>query len=214
MLDAELFTKTPSLFKAVYRECLWNIKTNEKKLYLTFDDGPVAGVTSFVLDELKRWNAKATFFCIGKNIEANAEVFKRIIDEGHSVGNHTYEHLDGWKTPGKIYIDNIQKCDSVLAANCQWPTVNALFRPPYGKLKPSQYFKLKSQYKLVMWDVLSFDFDPLISGNLVLQNVIKNAREGSIVVFHDSLKAKAKMEFALPKVLEYFTTKGFKFEKL
>lgn len=206
MLDGLLFTKTPSLLKAVYRECLWKVNTKERILYLTFDDGPIPSITPFVLDELKKWNAKATFFCIGQNIEANLEIFQRIEDEGHSIGNHTYDHLNGWNYKDKEYFENIEKCGTVLNSK--------LFRPPYGKLKPSQYSIIKSKYMLVMWDVLSFDFDTKISEEKVCRNVLKNAEEGSIVVFHDSLKAEPKVRFALPKVLEHFSAKEFKFEKL
>ena len=206
MLDALLFTKTPSLLTAVYPECLWKVNTKEKIRYLTFDDGPIPEITPFVLDELKKWNACATFFCIGKNVEANPEIFQRIINEGHSIGNHTYDHLNGWNVSDEIYFDNIEKCAAVVNSK--------LFRPPYGKLKPSQYSKLKSEYKLVMWDVLSFDFDLKMEEAKVLKNVLGNAEAGSIIVMHDSLKAKPKVEFALPKLLEHFTAKGFKFEKL
>ena len=206
MLDALLFTKTPSLLTAVYPDCLWKVNTKEEIIYLTFDDGPIPEITPFVLDELKRWNAYATFFCIGKNVEANPEILKRIISEGHTIGNHTYDHLNGWNVSDEIYFDNIKKCAAVVNSK--------LFRPPYGKLKPSQYSKLKAEYKLLMWDVLSFDFDLKMEGEKVLKNVLENAEEGSIVVMHDSLKAKPKVEFALPKLLEHFTAKGFKFEKL
>ncbi len=214
MLDALLFTKTPSLLTAVYSECLWKVNTKEKVIYLTFDDGPIPEITPFVLDELKKWNAHVTFFCIGKNVEANSDIFQKIINEGHSIGNHTYDHLNGWNYSDKEYFDNIEKCASVFSAYCVLPTATPLFRPPYGKLKPSQYSKLKSQYKLVMWDVLSFDFDLKMEEEKVLKNVLENTEAGSIVVLHDSLKAKPKVEFSLPKLLEYFTAKGFKFEKL
>lgn len=213
MLDALLFTKTPALLKSVYPDCTWNVKTNEKVLYLTFDDGPLPEITPFVLDELKSWNAKATFFCIGKNIEAHPEIFQHIISEGHSIGNHTYDHLNGWNTADETYFENIEKCASVLNRHSSIIT-HQLFRPPYGKLKPSQYANLKSRYSLVMWDVLSFDFDLKISAENVLKNVLKKAEAGSIVVMHDSLKAKTKLEYALPKILEHFTKEGFKFEAL
>jgi peptidoglycan/xylan/chitin deacetylase (PgdA/CDA1 family) len=213
MLDALLFTKTPKLLTAVYPECLWKVDTEDKTIYLTFDDGPIAEITPFVLDELERWNAKATFFCIGKNIEANPEIFQRVINEGHSIGNHTYDHLNGWNVSDEVYFDNIQKCEAVLNSKFQIPN-SKLFRPPYGKLKPSQYSALKAKCKLVMWDVLSYDFDLSMEKEKVLNNVLDNTEAGSIIVMHDSLKAKPKVEFALPKVLEYFTAKGFKFEKL
>ena len=222
MLDALLFTKTSPLLSAVYPDCLWKVNTREKILYLTFDDGPIAEITPFVLDELKRCNAKATFFCIGKNIESNPEIFQRIIDEGHSIGNHTYDHLNGWSHSDEEYFKNIEKCAAVLNLRSS-PDKEVgmkqifnlqLFRPPYGKLKPSQYSKLKSEYKLVMWDVLSFDFDLKMEEEKVLQNVLKNAETGSIVVMHDSLKAKPKVEYALPKILEHFSKKGFVFNAL
>ena len=213
MLDALLFTKTSPLLAAVYRECLWKVNTEEKLLYLTFDDGPIPEITPIVLDELKKWNARATFFCIGKNIEANPEIFQRIMDEGHSIGNHTFNHLNGWSSNDKDYFENIAQCEAVLNAKCGMRTTK-LFRPPYGKLKPSQYTKLKKEYKLVMWDVLSFDFDLKMAEEKVLKNVLDNAEAGSVIVMHDSLKAKPKVEFALPKILEHFTEKGFKFEKL
>ncbi len=221
MLDALLFTKTPSLLTAVYPKCLWKIPAGNK-LYLTFDDGPLPEITPFVLDELKKWNARATFFCIGKNIQANPELFKRIINEGHSVGNHTYDHLNGWNTTDEEYYDNIKKCHDLMALygnECEefLPKSGvirpALFRPPYGKLKPAQY-KALQLYNIVMWDVLSFDFDLTMSAEKVLDNVLKNTEAGSIIVMHDSLKAKPKVEYALPRILKHFTEKEFKFEKI
>jgi len=213
MLDALLFTKTPSLLTAVYPECLWKVDTKEKNLYLTFDDGPIAEVTPFVLDELRKWKAKATFFCIGKNVDANPDIFQRIMDEGHTIGNHTYDHVNGWNCDNEDYYSSIAKCDVALTQNSKPQTQN-FFRPPYGKLKPAQYQYLKSRFKIVMWDVLSFDFDRSVPAEKVLNNVLKNAGEGSVIVFHDSLKAKPNMEYALPKILAHFTEKGFKFEKL
>lgn len=213
MLDALLFTKTPALLKAIYPDCIWHVKTNKKVLYLTFDDGPIPDVTPFVLNELKKWDAKATFFCIGKNAEAQPEIFQRIINEGHAIGNHTYNHLNGWNCHDKEYLENIRHCAELLESKLK--TQNSkLFRPPYGKLKPSQYAELKTGYKLIMWDVLSFDFDLKISAEKVLKNVLKHAEAGSIVVMHDSLKAKPRVEYALPKILEHFTEEGFNFEAI
>jgi len=213
MLDALLFTKPPTLLRSVYRKCLWSVNTTEQTIYLTFDDGPIAEATPFVLDELKKYKAKATFFCIGKNIEANPEIFKRIMDEGHSIGNHSYDHLNGWQTSNEEYYSNIEKCTETLAAH-HAANADRLLRPPYGKLKPAQYKFLNERYRIVLWDVLSFDFDLSLNEEKVLNNVITNAGPGSIIVFHDSLKAKPKVEYALPKVLQHFSTKGFKFEKL
>lgn len=213
MLDALIFTKTPLLLKAVYPDCLWKVDTQEKVLYLTFDDGPIPEVTPQVLAELKKWNAKATFFCIGKNAEANPEIFHQIIADGHTIGNHTYDHLNGWKTSDEVYFDNIEKCAAVLNPKSEIRNPK-LFRPPYGKLKPSQYNVLKESYRIVMWDVLTYDFDLNITKEEVLENTLKNTEAGSVVVFHDSLKAKEKALFALPKVLEHFSQQGYKFEAL
>jgi peptidoglycan/xylan/chitin deacetylase (PgdA/CDA1 family) len=211
MLNALLFSKTPSILKSVYPDCIWQINTTEKKIYLTFDDGPIVSVTDAVLDELKKWNAKATFFCIGKNIATNPELFRRILNEGHSVGNHSYDHLNGWNTDDAQYFKNIEKCSNIFS---ELNANTTLFRPPYGKLKPFQYSQLKSKYKIVMWDVLSFDFDVKIHRERVLSNVLEYTQAGSIVVFHDSLKAAGSMLYVLPKVLEHFSGQGFMFEAL
>ena len=212
MLDALLFSKTPPLLKTIYPDCLWKVNTTEKKIYLTFDDGPIPEITPYVLDELKKWNAHATFFCIGKNMETNPEIFQRIVSEGHSTGNHTYNHLNGWSYSNKDYFENIEKCDSVIAG-CGLRNAD-LFRPPYGKLTPSQYRHLKKKYRIAMWDVLAFDFDLNVTAEKVVENVLKHAEAGSIIVMHDSVKAKPKVEFALPIILNHFSEKGFKFEKL
>jgi len=192
---------------------VWKVDTKEKIIYLTFDDGPIPEITPFVLDELKKWNANATFFCIGKNIEANPEIFHRIINEEHSIGNHTYDHLNGWNYGDDEYFDNVLKCEDIINSKVK-NRMTKLFRPPYGKLKPSQYLALKSNYNLVMWDVLSFDFDLKMEEEKVLKNVLDNTETGSIIVMHDSLKAKPKVEFALPRLLQYFSEKEFKFGKL
>jgi len=189
-----------------YRKALWRVKTQEKKIYLTFDDGPQPAITDWVLDILKEHNAKATFFCVGENVRKHNDVYKRILAEGHSVGNHTYNHLYGWRTDTKRYIENTKKCAELVDSK--------LFRPPYGRMKPSQYSKLKQHYSIVMWDVLSGDFDQKITKEKCLKNVLDYSREGSIVLFHDSIKAKANMEFALPIFLKQFSEKGFVFEKL
>ena len=213
MLDALLLTKPPALLRSVYRHCMWSVPTAENVIYLTFDDGPIPDVTPAVLDTLKQYNAKATFFCIGKNIDANPDIFQRIMNEGHSIGNHSYDHLNGWQTANEEYYNNVEKCTETLRAHAA-PHPDHLFRPPYGKLKPAQYKFLKNRYKIVLWDVLTFDFDVKMSGEKVLNNVISYAGPGSIIVFHDSLKAQQRVEYALPKVLEHFSAKGFKFEKL
>ena len=195
--------------KNYYKECIWAFSKLEKKIYLSFDDGPHPVATLFVLDELKKFNAKASFFCIGKNVVEHNSVFERIKLEGHSVGNHTFNHLKGWKTSTADYIENVKKASGVINSN--------LFRPPYGKIKKLQIrelFKTLPGIKIMMWSVLSGDFDSGISPEKCLKNVLKNAKNGSIIVFHDSEKAFERLKYALPLVLQYFTERGFTFEKI
>lgn len=201
--------KSPLLLKWYYPSLLWNKSRTEKVIYLTFDDGPIPNVTDFVLKTLKVFNAKATFFCIGDNIVKHPEVFERVKNDGHGIGNHTFNHLKGWKTDNETYLQNTLKCQEL--------TQTDLFRPPYGRIKKSQISNLKSQIpglKIVMWDVLSGDFDTKLSPEKCYQNVIKHTENGSIIVFHDSLKAFDRLSYALPKVLAYFSEKGFTFSTL
>ena len=198
--------KTPTIIQNLFPNFTWSIPSNEKILYLTFDDGPIPEVTPWVLDELKKYNAHATFFCVGDNIFKHPEVFAQVQEQGHSIGNHTFNHLNGWQTDNIEYFHNIRRCARL--------TKTVLFRPPYGKVKPKQAQFLQRHYRIVMWDVLSGDFDQKISKEACYQNVIKNATPGSIIVFHDSLKAEANMRYALPKVLEYFSNQGYSFESL
>lgn len=203
------FVKTPGWLTKVYKSCIWDVNTVKKTIFLTFDDGPHPAITSFVLDELKMHNAKATFFCIGKNVVAHPEVFSRIIAEGHATGNHTHNHLNGWKTPDEDYLQNIAEAKKYINSN--------LFRPPYGRIKKSQLHLLSSanyQLSTIMWSVLSGDFDTKISPEKCLKNVLQNTEAGSIVVFHDSEKAEERLRYALPKVLSYFSERGFTFEKI
>ncbi|UKJ08622.1 polysaccharide deacetylase family protein [Solitalea lacus] len=198
--------KTPYLIKKLYPSLTWNLNRAEKTLYITFDDGPIPEVTPFVLEELKKYNAKATFFCIGDNIRKHPEVFNQVVEGGHSIGNHTYNHLNGWQTPTAEYVKNIEKCNSLINAQ--------LFRPPYGKIRPTQIHNLKKNYKIIMWDVLSGDFDINLSPQSCYENVIKHAENGSIIVFHDSLKAAPRLRYVLPKALEHWSSKGFNFKAL
>jgi peptidoglycan/xylan/chitin deacetylase (PgdA/CDA1 family) len=201
--------KSPWLFKKYYSECTWNIKTEEKVLYLTFDDGPHPEATPYVLEVLKQFNAKATFFCIGKNVKEYFDIYKQVIAEGHKPGNHTYNHLNGWKTNDKEYLENIAEAAKIIDSN--------LFRPPYGKITKFQLKALQGEklnLKTIMWDVLSGDFDTSIKYENCYLNVINNAKEGSIIVFHDSLKSLPALKYTLPRVLEYFSEKEFQFEIL
>lgn len=193
----------------------WRLSSNENEIFLTFDDGPTPEITEFVISELKKFNAKATFFCIGKNIRNQSEIFRKIISEGHAIGNHTQNHLHGWKTSNEEYLKNVLACENIISELDQKIGNSKLFRPPYGKIKKSQAEKiLKKGYKIIMWDVLSADFDNTISKERCLQNVLNNAKKGSIIVFHDSLKASKKVKYALPKVLKAFSDKGFVFKKI
>ncbi len=175
-------------------------------MFLTFDDGPVPEVTPWVLDLLDEYNAKATFFCVGENIEKNPDIFEKVVNGGHAIGNHTYNHLSGWVTDRLPYFLNIRKCAQLVKSE--------LFRPPYGKLRPSQVQFLQRHYKIVMWDVLSADFDADISGEQCAKNVLRSVKPGSIVVFHDSLKAEKNLKHALPIVLERLAGEGYSFESI
>ncbi len=204
-----LFIKTNCIIKKIFRNYVWNIPNTENKIYLTFDDGPTPKITAWVLDQLKSNGAKATFFCIGKNIDNEPSLFSRIITEGHSIGNHTFNHLNGWKTKQKKYLENCEKCDSILNQN----SYSKIFRPPYGKIKPSQSKKLRqSGYKIIMWDVLSADYEMNNTPEKCLDNVLFNVESGSIIVFHDSLKAFQNLEYVLPKCLEILKQRGFVFD--
>ena len=199
---------TPKLAKTLFPDMVWDLPSKEKVIYLTFDDGPTPVITDWTLDVLKQYNAKATFFCIGKNVDEHPTIFKRILNEGHSIGNHTQNHLKGWKTSTKKYLNNIE--------NSQLLTHNSkLFRPPYGQIKPKQAKRLiQLGYKVIMWKVLAIDWDVSVSKEQCLENVVNNTSSGDIVVFHDSIKAANNMQYALPKVLEYFTEKGFEFKRI
>lgn len=205
------FVKTPWWLKKIYPDRLWNIATKEKIIYLTFDDGPHPAATPFVLDELKKHNAKATFFCIGKNVVAYPDIYQRIINEGHCTGNHTYHHINGWKTNDDVYLNDIAEADKYINSG--------LFRPPYGRIRFSQAKQIRNTMKnesakIVMWDVLSGDFDASITKEKCLKHVVSKTVSGSIIVFHDSLKAFPRLEYALPAVLKFFAEKGYDFRAI
>lgn len=206
------WVKTNQLIKKIFSNYYWNIPNNKKKVYLTFDDGPTPEITEWVIEELNKHKIKATFFCIGKNIQSNLTIFERIKAEGHAIGNHTFNHINGWKSSNNNYTNNITICQSLLEKNA---ITNKLFRPPYGKISKSQSKSLRKKgYKIIMWDVLSADFDNSISPEKCLKNVIKNVKSGSIIVFHDSVKAAKNMQYTLPKAITFLKEKGFTFEVL
>jgi peptidoglycan/xylan/chitin deacetylase (PgdA/CDA1 family) len=199
---------SPFWLKAFFPGFVWRIPTHEKILYLTFDDGPIPEITEFVLETLQQYHAKATFFCIGDNIRKHPHVFSKVLESGHSVGNHTFNHMNGWKTENDLYLENIKKCDEQLTI----PTT--LFRPPYGRIKKSQSKFVLKERRIIMWDVLSGDFSTSLTPETCLQKTIRHAREGSIILFHDSVKASKNMQFTLPRFLENMAKKGYSFESL
>jgi len=192
------FVKTPILLMKLFPELIWRFKgkeqENQNHVYLTFDDGPTPGVTTWVLDTLRQYEAKGTFFCLGKNVEKHQDIYKQIIEEGHAVGNHTYSHLKGWQMDNTEYFNDIELAGNFISSS--------LFRPPYGRFKTSQIKYLSDNYQIVMWDILSQDYSPTVSPEKVLTNVLENVRGGSIVVFHDSVKAEPNLTFVLPRVLD------------
>lgn len=203
--------KTPNAIKFLCPEYVWDFyDDNNKILYLTFDDGPIPEVTPFVLDLLKEYKAKATFFCIGENIKKHPEIFQKIINDGHSIGNHTMNHLKAWKSTDEEYINNTLAVEPFLTSYIK--TKDKLFRPPYGQISKPKLRKLqREKYKIVLWDVLSKDWDQNTSPKKCSQNVINNSKKGSIIVFHDSLKAYRNLSYSLLEVLKHFSKLGYTF---
>ena len=199
--------KTPFWLRAFYPKCTWNIPSKEKVIYLSFDDGPHPEATPFVLAELKKYDAKATFFCIGNNVLKHPNIYESILQEGHRVGNHTYDHLNGWKTDTNTYLENIKDAATLIDS--------PLFRPPYGRITKRQIKALKQSNHLpneiIMWDVLSGDFDTELQPEQCWHQVKKAVRPGSIIVFHDSEKAWQRMQYALPRTIDYFLAQGYQF---
>lgn len=205
--------RTPKLLAWLLRRFEWRIRTTEKKIYLTFDDGPVPEATPLVLDLLDQYDAKASFFCIGDNVAKHPELFERVWQSGHAIGNHTYHHIKGWETEFGSYMKEVADCAAVIASGHH--PEQKIMRPPYAKVTWKQSGAIKKQgYRIVMWDVLSADFDQRISPQQCLDNVIKNIRPGSIVIFHDSQKARKNMEFALKGTLEFMKKNGYRSESL
>lgn len=198
--------KTPNVLKPLAKDLLWSLAHSEHEVYITFDDGPTQDITAQILDILDRFNAKATFFCLGKNVKAFPDRYADILARGHKTGNHTWNHLNGWENRDYVYFKNILQCSNLVHSK--------LFRPPYGKIKRSQVHALKKRYVLVMWDVLSADWSAEVSPEKCALNVTENTRGGSIVVFHDSEKAKRNMLYALPRALDFLTAKGYRFKSL
>lgn len=200
--------KSPRILKSFYSPFVWEIPTEEPVIYLTFDDGPIPDVTEWVMEQLDSYLAKATFFCIGDNVRKHPEVFAQLIAKGHSVGNHTFNHLKGWHTDDETYLENVRQCSEIL------PIDTSLFRPPYGRIKLSQARPLLNDYHVVMWDVLTGDFEKYLNPERCLEKTLKYTKAGSIVVLHDSLKAWRNMSYVLPRMLEHYSSLGYRFEAL
>jgi peptidoglycan-N-acetylglucosamine deacetylase len=202
----QVMVRPPQMFRKVYPGATWRMSRHEKKIYLTFDDGPVPGVTTAALSVLKQYGVPATFFCVGDNVQKYPEVFQQIIAEGHAVGNHTMHHMDGWKHSWFDYMRDVKECAAVFST--------PLFRPPYGHMRRSQFKTLSHRCRIIMWDVLSCDYDQTYTGEHCLELALMYSREGSIVVFHDSEKAKDRMLYALPRYIEVMKERGFTFSSL
>lgn len=201
-----LIEQTPDFIRKLIPGAVWRLPQKEKTVYLTFDDGPIPEVTPWVLDLLKKYNIKATFFCVGDNVRKHPEVFKMVVSAGHSVGNHTFNHLQGFKVRSGKYVENVELADSYIRSN--------LFRPPHGHLRIRQGTRLSKKFRFVMWDVITRDYNMKLSGEYVLNVVKRYVRNGSIIVFHDSIKAEENMKYALPKAIEFLLSEGYKFEKI
>jgi len=198
--------QTPKIIHHLFPQLLWKVSVISKVIYLTFDDGPHPEITPKVLNILADYEAKASFFCVGDNVQKYPETFRQVLHAGHAVGNHTFHHIKGWKTPNDLYFQDVGACQSLVAAT--------FFRPPYGKIKLSQIRELKKQFQLVMWSVISYDYDRKINPDQCLRIATNNTGPGDIVVFHDSKKAANNMLYALPRFLEYFSKQGYRFESL
>jgi len=207
------FFKIPKIILLLFPKYIWKLPNAEKKIYLTFDDGPIPEVTEWVLDILKHENIKATFFCIGDNIKKHPEIFKKIIAHNHSIGNHTFNHLNGWKTATKEYLENIELCEKEILKHTNLES--KLFRAPFGKIRKKQASAIqKLGYEIIMWKVLSYDFDKDLSNEQCLLKVIQNTSNGSIIVFHDSIKANNNLKYTLPIAIQQLKKKGYIFDKI
>jgi peptidoglycan/xylan/chitin deacetylase (PgdA/CDA1 family) len=185
-------------------KAVWRLPKKEKTVFLTFDDGPIPEVTPFVLDLLREKNIKATFFCVGDNVRKYPEVFKQVVTEGHQIGNHTFNHLQGFKNSLDYYADNVEKADELIKS--------PFFRPPHGQFSFFHKWKLRKNYSIILWDLVTRDYNRKLSGEKVFSIVQKYVRNGSVIVFHDSLKAEKNLRYALPKTIDFLIKEGYKFE--
>lgn len=198
--------RPPYLLRDLYPGAVWRMPDRDKVVYLSFDDGPVPGVTNKVLDVLAEYRAKATFFCIGRNVEAHPELYKRLLNEGHRVGNHTWSHPNAYKVDARFYLNDTGRADKVIESD--------LFRPPYGRLTLRTLMALRRKYRIIMWDLISGDYDPAVPAPVLLERVKQYSRPGSILVFHDSEKAAPRMLEVLPQALSFLKDQGYRFESI
>ncbi len=205
--------KTPFPFIYLMPSMVWRIPEKENIIYLTFDDGPTRVSTPIILNILSQYKARATFFCVGDNIKKFPSIFRSVVDQGHFIGNHTFNHLNGWKTEKDLYFENIKKCNDAISET-GYVTEKLLFRPPYGRLTYAQIKTLSKNYRIIMWDILTMDFNPGKYPDRLLKRILARTGKGSIVVFHDSERAFPTTRLFLESFLHYFTEKGYSFKTL
>ena len=196
--------QVPGFVRGLFPKALWRMNPDEKAVYLTFDDGPIPVVTPWVVELLGRYDIKATFFMVGDNVRKHPQEFRQVIEAGHRVGNHTFNHLKGLFTETNEYLDNVEKADALIHSK--------LFRPPHGMLRRSQYKELSKRYQFVMWDLVTRDYSKRMNGEEVLANVKKYVRNGSIITFHDSLRSEENLKYALPRAIEWLLEQGYEFK--
>ena len=196
--------QVPGFVRGLFPKALWRMNPDEKAVYLTFDDGPIPVVTPWVVELLGRYDIKATFFMVGDNVRKHPQEFRQVIEAGHRVGNHTFNHLKGLFTETNEYLDNVEKADALIHSK--------LFRPPHGMLRRRQYNELSKHYQFVMWDLVTRDYSNRLCGEDVLANVKKYARNGSIITFHDSLRSEENLKYALPRAIEWLLEQGYEFK--
>ena len=196
--------QVPEFFRNLYPKALWRMNPDEKAVYLTFDDGPIPVITPWVVELLDRYNIKATFFMVGDNVHKFSQEYMQVVESGHRVGNHTFNHLKGLFTNTRDYVENVEKADALIHSN--------LFRPPHGMLRRSQYKELNKRYQFVMWDLVTRDYSYRLNGEEVLDNVKRLVRNGSIITFHDSLRSEKNLKYALPRAIEWLLEQGYSFK--
>ena len=201
-----IIERPPKLYRSLYKGAHWRFNEDEKVVFLTFDDGPIPEITPWVLDLLDHYNIKASFFCVADNVRKHPNVFQMVKNRGHVIGNHTYHHMQGLKVTTKTYMEDVQMADELIQSK--------LFRPPHGHMRLPQFYALRKKYKIIMWDVITRDYSKLMTADEVFGVVKKYTRPGSIIVFHDSLKAGDRMKESLPRSIEWLLDQGYSFRLL